>query len=115
MSCFICFQAGSGDFVSHQITICERLLFKLLDSCVFLPGLIISGGGPFQWNAVGHQLLDLSLNAVQNSWIGVSQVKRASNDECDMFTHKHHVRFFPYVDFPSHRVFVCGADLGDSH
>ena len=37
------------------------------------------------------------------------------NDECDMFTHKHHVRFFPYVDFPSHRVVVCGADLGDSH
>ena len=57
----------------------------------------------------------LSLNAVQNSWIGVSQVLRASNDECDMFTHKHHVRFFPYVDFPSHRVVVCGADLGDSH
>ena len=51
----------------------------------------------------------LSLNAVQNSWIGVS------NDECDMFTHKHHVRFFPYVDFPSHRVVVCGADLGDNH
>ena len=39
----------------------------------------------------------------------------ASNDECDMFTHKHHVRFFPYVDFPSHRVVLCGADLGDSH
>ena len=23
--------------------------------------------------------------------------------------------FFPQVDFPSHRVVVCGADLGDSH
>ena len=36
---------------------CEHLLFKPLDSCV-LPGVIISGDGPFQWNAVGHQLLD---------------------------------------------------------
>ena len=41
-----------------SLKICERLLFKPLDSCV-LPGLIISGGGPFQWNVVGHQLLDV--------------------------------------------------------
>ena len=32
-------------------------LGKPFDSCV-LPSLIISGGGPFQYNAVDHHLLD---------------------------------------------------------
>ena len=45
-------------FVSPTRSIfCERLLFKSLNSCV-LPCLIISGVGSFQWNAVGHHLLD---------------------------------------------------------
>ena len=45
-------------FVSLTRSIfCERLLFISFNSCV-LPCLIISGGGPFQWNAVGHHLLD---------------------------------------------------------
>ena len=48
-------------FVSLTRSIlCERLLFTLgkpFDSCV-LPGFIVSSGGPFQWNAVGHHLLD---------------------------------------------------------
>ena len=35
---------------------CEHLL-KSFNSCV-LPCLTISGGGPFQWNTVGHHLLD---------------------------------------------------------
>ena len=41
----------------HLFRLSHQFLFKPLDSCV-LPGLIISGDGPFQWNAVGHQLLD---------------------------------------------------------
>ena len=37
-------------------------LGKPFDICV-LPGLIISGDGPFQWNAVGHHLLDFISSA----------------------------------------------------
>ena len=40
---------------------CESLLFTLgkpFDSCG-LPGLIISGGAPYKWNAVGHHLLNI--------------------------------------------------------
>ena len=48
-------------FVSLPRSIfCESLLFtlgKAFDICV-LPGLIISGDGPFQCNAVGHHWLD---------------------------------------------------------
>ena len=36
----------------------EFLLLNAADTNQVLPGLIISGDGPFQWNAVGHQLLD---------------------------------------------------------
>ena len=30
-------------------------------------------------------------------------------------SHTNTMSAFPYVDFPSHRVVVYGADLGDSH
>ena len=68
VSCFIWvfFKPDQVVFVFVSLTrsiFCEHLLFTLgkpFDICV-LPGFIISGGGPFQWNAVGHHLLDFIL------------------------------------------------------
>ena len=102
-------------FVSLTGSIFCELLFTLgkpLDSCV-LPGLIISGGGPFQWNEVGHHLLEGGpelldrVSLMQQASTDVAKYMKCSYiDNMSAFCHGWIV--------PPHRVVVGWADLDES-